>query len=293
MAGVLKTRTFDGNAEAIEAWNGVLFDKFLRFRHIVCDGLAVIGSTALERHPPAPASRVLDVGCGFGDSTREIAARIGPDGEAVGIDAAARFIEVANAEAAAAGVRNAFFFAADAELDALNGPYDLAFSRFGTMFFANPVAALRNLRRALKDGGALTMTVWRNKGENPWLRDAEQAVADIVPLPHSTDEPTCGPGPFAMASPDALSAQLIAAGFGDVAFERFDTPIRVGDTVAEAVDFAMALGPAGEMIRLAGSEGERRRPDVVAALRKVFAARASTDGVYAGASTWIVTARAV
>ncbi len=292
MSTVAKTRIFEGNAEAIEAWNGVLFDKFLRFRHIICDGLAVIGTAALDRHPPPRRARVLDVGCGFGDSTLEIAARVGPGGEAVGADPAFRFIEVAAAEAAAARVANARFIVADAQSETLDPPYDYVFSRFGTMFFENPVAALRNLRRALRDGGELTMTVWRRKDENAWLHSAELAVAPIVPLPPSTDEATCGPGPFSMASADLVSAQLLAAGFHDVTFERFDTPIRVGDNVADAVNFAMALGPAGEIIRLAGKEGERRRPQVTAALEKMFAPLVRPDGVFAGASTWIVTARA-
>lgn len=292
MGTVLKTRTFEGNAEAIEAWNGVLFDKFLRFRHIICDGLAVIGTAALDRHPIPSGARVLDVGCGFGDSTLEIAERAGADGEAVGVDPAARFIDVAAKEAAAARAANARFLVVDAQCDALDGPYDYVFSRFGTMFFNNPVVALRNLRRSLKDGGALTMTVWRRKDENPWLYAAEQAVAPIVPLPPSTDEATCGPGPFSMASPDLVSRQLLAAGFRDVAFERFDTPIRIGDSVADAIDFAMALGPAGEIMRLAGDEGERRRPQVTGALARIFGSLVRPDGIFADASTWIVTARA-
>ena len=160
------------------------------------------------------------------------------------------------------------------------------------MFFVNPVAALRKARRALNHGGVLTMTVWRKKEENPWLYDAGLAVTEIVPLPPSTDEPTCGPGPLSMANPDLVSAQLLAAGFGDVTFERFDTPIRIGDTVADAVNFAMALGPAGEAIRLAGEEGARRRPQVIAALEKTLAAYAGPDGIHGPASTWIATASA-
>jgi ubiquinone/menaquinone biosynthesis C-methylase UbiE len=292
MTTVAKTRTFDGNAEAIEAWNGVLFDKFHRFRHIICDGLAVVGTAALERHPPSRGARVLDIGCGFGDTTCDIAQRVGADGEAIGVDAAARFIETARSEAAMAGVGNARFRVADVQFDDLGGRYDRAFSRFGTMFFVNPVAALRNVRRALKDDGTLTTTVWRKKEDNPWLHDVERAVQDIVPLPPSTDEATCGPGPFSMASADLVSAQLLAAGFDTVTFERFDTPIRIGDTIADAIEFSMALGPAGELIRLAGEKGARRRAQVVATLEKLLAGFARPDGIYGDASTWIVTARA-
>jgi SAM-dependent methyltransferase len=293
MTTVAKTRTFEGNSEAIEAWNGVLFDKFLRHRDIVCGGLGPVGTTALARHPPATGSRVLDVGCGFGDSTVEIAGLIGPAGVAVGVDAASRFIDLATSEVRQAGVGNAHFRVADVQFDDLDGPYDSAFSRFGTMFFDNPVAALRNVRRSLKDGGQFTMTVWRKKDDNAWLHDAELAVTAIVPLPPTTDQVTCGPGPFSMASADLMSAQLLAAGFGEVAFERYDTRICIGKTVPRAIECAMALGPAGEIIRLAGDEGTRREPEVIAALEKVFAPFTRPDGVYGPASTWIVTARAV
>jgi SAM-dependent methyltransferase len=287
-----QTRTFDGNAEAIEAWNGVLFDKFCRYRHIVSGGLGIIGDAALLRHAPPPASRALDIGCGFGDSVRQIAERIGERGEVVGVDAAARFIDVAVKEASEAGIKNARFLVADVQFDDLCGPYDWAFSRFGTMFFINPVAAFRNIRRALKGGAPLVMTVWRRKDENPWVYDTELVVKEIVPLPPSTDQVTCGPGPFSMASADVVSAQLLAAGFGNVTFERFDTPIRIGDTLEDAVNFAMTLGPAGEVMRLAGDEGIKRKPQVIEALKKLLSPLVRPDGVFGAASTWIVSARA-
>lgn len=292
MTTVSQTRIFEGNAEAIEAWNGVLFDKFCRFRHIVSGGLGIVGTAALERHPPARGVQVLDVGCGFGDTTRQIAQLVGDGGMAVGVDAAQRFIGLASQEATQAAVRNARFFVADVQTGDLGGPYDYAFSRFGTMFFLSPVAALRNVRRSLKKGGKLTMTVWRKKEDNAWLYEAELAVKELVPLPPSTDQATCGPGPFSMASADLVSSQLIAAGFTDVTLERFDTPIRIGNSLADAIEFGMALGPAGEIIRLAGEEGAKRRPQVIAALEKVLSPLVRADGVYGPASTWIITARA-
>jgi ubiquinone/menaquinone biosynthesis C-methylase UbiE len=291
MTAVVQTRTFEGNAEAIEAWNGVLFDKFLRFRHIVTTGLGICGTEALRRHPPALGSKVLDIGCGFGDSSLEIAALVGAKGEVVGVDAAERFIEAARKDAAAAGTSNTSFRVADVQMGELGGPYDSAFSRFGTMFFLSPVAAFRNIRRALKPGGTLTMTVWRKKDENGWLADAERAVLELVPLPPTTDEPTCGPGPFSMSGPDLVSAQLLAGGFTDVTFERFDTSIRIGDTIDEAIDCAMTIGPAGEVMRLAGDEGKKREAEVIAALKQVMGGYVRPDGVFGPASVWIVTAR--
>src|SRR3954449_3501300 len=124
------------NAEAIEAWDGPLYDRFVRFREVIVGGLSVHGEEALRLFPPAPGARVVDIGCGFGDTTQRIAGLVGPQGEAIGIDAAPRFIEAAAREAADAGVSNARFELADVETTPVGGPYDMAFSRFGTMFFA-------------------------------------------------------------------------------------------------------------------------------------------------------------
>jgi len=281
------------NAEAIEAWNTFLFDKFLRFRPYVVGGLAIHGLAALERHPPPAGAKVLDVGCGFGDTTTDIAQRIGASGEAVGVDAAARFIDLASSEARDAKIGNARFLVADVESEPLGGPYDYVFSRFGVMFFASPVAAMRNVRRSMKPGAQLVMAVWRKKEENPWLYDTEQRVVEIVPHPEKTeDQITCGPGPFSMAGPDLVSAQLIAAGFEHICFERFDTDIRMASTVDEALDIAMALGPAGEILRLAGDDADAKKPLVVASLKELFKGMQRDDGVYGRSSSWIVTARA-
>jgi ubiquinone/menaquinone biosynthesis C-methylase UbiE len=147
----------------IQAWNTVLFDKFLRFRHLIVDGLANHSNAALSRKAYAQGERVLDIGCGFGDSTLRIAASVGPNGEAVGMDCAERFIEACEADARAAGAANAHFFVGDAQWDDLRGPYDHAFARFGTMFFEAPGAAMGNVRRALKPGGTFTQIVWRKR----------------------------------------------------------------------------------------------------------------------------------
>jgi len=281
----------DPNSEAVEAWNTVLFDKWIRFRDAVTRGFGPAGDAVLERHPVSPGARVLDVGCGLGDTTFDLAKRVGPSGSAVGVDAAARFIELASAEAAAKGIANARFVVADVEREALGGPYDRVFARFGTMFFASPVAALRNMRRALVPGGTLTFVVWRKKDENEVYFAPEQAVLAVVPQPTKReDQVTCGPGPFSMASPDVVSAQLVAAGFLRPTFERLDLRIWTGRTIDDAIDFALNLGPAGEVMRLAGEVAEAKRPAVVATLRDLFAPWAREDGVYGPASVWIVSA---
>jgi SAM-dependent methyltransferase len=281
------------NASTIEAWNGVFFDRFVRFRNIVTTGLSAHGDQGLRLHPPRAGDRALDVGCGFGDTTRQLAELVGPQGEAVGVDAAKRFVDAASREAVGAGVANARFLVADVQACELDGGYDYAFSRFGTMFFANPVVALRNVRRALVPGGRLCMVVWRRKLDNDWLHRAERVVERFLTRPETTAEPTCGPGPFSMASADTTTDVLVRAGFQDISLHRCDIEIVIGADLDEAVEFVMALGPAGELIRVAGTQAEARRSAIVAALHEALTELQRPDGtgVRAPASTWVVGAR--
>jgi SAM-dependent methyltransferase len=211
----------------------------------------------------------------------------------VGVDAAERFIAAARREATEAAVANARFLVADVQACDLDGAFDYAFSRFGTMFFANPVIALRNVRTALVPGGRFCMVVWRHKPDNEWLHRAERVVEGYLTRPATTDEPTCGPGPFSMASPGATADILARAGFEDISLERCDIEITIGADLREAVEFVMALGPAGELIRLAGDQANARRSTIVAALGEALAGLQRPGGteVRAAASTWLVGAR--
>jgi ubiquinone/menaquinone biosynthesis C-methylase UbiE len=280
------------NAEAIQAWDGPLFERFQKYRHIVVTGLANHGNQAIRLHPPSTGDRVLDVGCGFGDATRQLAALVGPDGFALGVDASPRFIDVARREAGEYGVQNARFAVADVENTAFEERFDRAFSRFGTMFFANPVAALRHVRESLVPGGELVMVVWRAKVENDWLYRAQTITERFVRKPDEYDEPTCGPGPFSMANADTTSGILVSAGFEHITLRRCDMPITIGGDVEEAVELVMSLGPAGEILRLAGYRAASLHGAVADALREGLAEWAGPGGVTAPASTWIVSARA-
>jgi ubiquinone/menaquinone biosynthesis C-methylase UbiE len=284
----------DQNDEAARAWNGVLFDKFSRFKTILTAGLSQHGETLIERRPPPAGARILDLGCGFGDMTAQLAAKLsGSGGSAVGVDVAQNFVDAATRAATEGANENASFFRADVQTDDLRGPYDAAYSRFGTQFFASPVAALRNVKRAVKPGGAVAFVVWRKREDNPWLHVPELCVRGLIAEEEETaDEPTCGPGPFSMRGPDLVSEQLKAAGFTQIAFERHDVDICVGKDLDEAIAFAMALGPAGEIMRLAGDVGKQREPEVVAALKVALAGFVTPRGVFAPSSTWLITAKA-
>jgi SAM-dependent methyltransferase len=281
------------NDEAIEAWDGPLYERFVRFRHLLADGLGVHGDEALRVTAPAPGERALDIGCGFGDTAQQLAELVGADGSVLGVDAAPRFIETAREENARAGVRNARFEVVDVETQSIDGQFDLAYSRMGTMFFANPVAALRNVRKALVPGGRLAMVVWRSKVENDGFYRGQLVTERFVSKPEEYDEPTCGPGPFSMGNADTTSGILVSAGFEHISLLRCDKPILIGVDLDEAVDFVMSIGPAGEILRLAGEQAEHLHEPVAAALREDMAEWVAPDGkVLAPASTWIVTARA-
>ena len=282
------------NAEAIQAWDGPLYDRWVKFRHIVTTGLAAHGDEALRLVPPQEGQRVLDIGCGLGDTTQQIAALVGPSGAAVGVDAAERFIETARLpRRPRLGIENASFLVADVQTEPIGGPYDMAFSRMGTMFFVSPVAALRNVRESLVPGGKLVMVVWRRREDNLWLYRAQQIVEGIVEKPEEHDEPTCGPGPFSMANADTVSDVLIHAGYTDISLTRCDLPIMGGSDMDEAIDLVMAIGPAGEILRLQGDRAAHLLPQVDAALREGLGEYQREDGtIWAPASTWIVTATA-
>jgi SAM-dependent methyltransferase len=281
------------NEEATEAWSGVLFDRFVSFRELIVTGFAEFSDEALRLHPPKPGNRVLDIGCGFGDTTRKLAGMVGAEGEAVGVDVAEPFVETSIAEAAGARVENVRFMAGDVQVMDLPGTFDYVFSRMGVMFFANPVAAMRNVREAMAPGGRLCAVVWRRKLDNPWLHRAEEVANRHLEEPEETDEPTCGPGPFSMADADTVSSQLLIAGFDEPGFTRFDRPLKLGDDLNHAVALNMSLGPAAELIRLAAEEAEKIRATLEREIREVLADFEREDGsVYADASTWVVTATA-
>jgi SAM-dependent methyltransferase len=277
------------NVEATEAWSGPLFDRFVEFRDVVIDGLGAHGEAALAAHPPCPGDRVLDLGCGFGDTTQRLARLVG-DGEAVGVDVAAPFIALAEQEAAASGLENVSYLVEDVQVAEFEGRFDYVFSRMGIMFFANPVQALRNVRAVMQPGGRLCAAVWRRKLDNDWLHRAELVVADYLEHPEESDEPTCGPGPFSMANADTVSEQLKIAGFESISLQRCDLPIKIGDNLDHAVEFSLAIGPAAEVLRLWGDRVDEIRPKISREVREALTEFDGPDGVFAPASTWIVGA---
>jgi ubiquinone/menaquinone biosynthesis C-methylase UbiE len=277
------------NQEFIDVWNTILAPKFTRFRRVFVDQAQKHSDVALERHPPKKGDRVLDVGCGFGETSIQIAKLVDP-GQVIGLDPARDFVATGRADAAAAGVRNVSFVCEDAQTWRDPEPFDLVFARFGIMFFAQPVVALRNLRAQLRPGGRVLFVVWRTLEENTGFAIAKATARRFLPPPPD-DGQKCGPGPFSMADPETARAQHAAAGFVDVDISPINVTGTFGATLDDAMDIALSLGPAGEIVREAGALGQELLPRITDALREGFAPYVRPGAVDMPMASWCISAR--
>ncbi len=282
--------TQDASTEFVDFWNDILVPKFVKYRHILVGGLSHHSAQILPTLEVKEGGRVVDVGCGFGDTAIQFAHRVGSTGSVLGIDCCDAFLQIARQDAAAAGVDNVEFVEADVQLYPFEPEFDFCFSRFGTQFFENPVAGLKSMRRSLKPGGIMTMIVWRVIEDNPWLGLPKEIIMRYLPPP-GEDGRSCGPGPFSMASQDMVTKQLEIAGYTGIEFERVDAPLMVGESPDDAVAFQLALGPAGEVYREAGEEAERKHDEIQAALESELSRYATDEGIVMDSSSWKITAR--
>ena len=229
--------------------------------------------------------RVLDIGCGAGQTTRDVAL-VARDGAALGVDTAERALRQARQLTLAAGLRNVDYVCGDAaRLPFRPASVDVAISRFGTMFFADPVSAFANIHGALRPVGRLVMMVWQAAHRNAWAVAIHRAV---VGDDTASPEPPSGPSAFSLGDANTVEGILRAAAFVDVAFDEVHEPVYYGPDVESAVGFvsgfsnvmgAVASQPAGERERLLGR------------LRDVMAAHRTRDGIWFDSRAWIVTAR--
>ena len=272
--------TDDLAREQRDYWNGKSGERWASEQARTDRNLAQIGLVIIDRAEPRPTDRVLDVGCGCGTTTFQLRAQAQA---AHGIDISAPMIAVAREKAVGSDVT---FELADAATHAFTPTYDLVFSRFGVMFFADPVAAFANLRRALAPGGRLAFVCWRALADNPWAAAPLAACKDLLP-PMTPPDPTA-PGPFAFADRDRVVGLLERAGWRPT-IERVDTTMDLG-TVEDAVVSALSIGP---LARAAAELPEATRAQIVARMPAVYARYKSERGVVFPAAVWIVTAAAI
>jgi len=276
------------NAEQITYWNEQ-GPKWVRLQTQLDLQLRPLGGRAMDRASIGTGERVLDVGCGCGETTLDLARQVGPAGAVVGVDLSALALERARQRAEESRLEHVRFEDADAQTHAFAPEsFDLVFSRFGVMFFSDPVAAFSNLRGALRPGGRLAFVCWQSIHRNPWMMIPLTALAQHVTLPAP---PAPGaPGPFAFADAERVRGILTQAGFASLGFEAVDETLAIGGGGAldQAVDFVLQIGPVAAALREAG---EGTRVAVAAAVRAAVEPFHSQQGVRMAAAAWIVTGR--
>ena len=274
----------DTNSEAQMYWNEDGGDKWVENIDFVESFMIPMSDRLIERIAAEKGEKILDVGCGGGITTLKLAALVGEDGGVLGVDVSRQIIDVAIKRAE--GSTNIEFQHSDAgSADLGENKFDLITSRFGVMFFDDPVAAFKNLHRSMKPTGRLVFLCWRTPQENPWMMEPAQATFQILPPPAEKPEPT-DPGPFSLGDAEHLTNVLSSAGFNNIDLEQVDLGLPM-DSVDIAVDFLTRLGPAADALKDATEE---QRVEVLSAIRRVIEKYNSADGVLAPAATWIVSA---
>ena len=273
------------NVEMAHAWDGEEGDQWTEH----ADRFEAAGVHIWERFlkdvPISASDRVLDVGCGTGESTRDVA-RLATQGFVLGVDLSSRMLGFARDRCRAEGLTNVEFLQADAQVHPFDTEsFDLAISSFGTMFFNDPVAAFTNLGRALRPSGRLAMLTWQALEKNEWLTAIREALAMGRDLPAP---PSGAPGPFGSADAAYVRDVLGAAGFEGVELEPVNEQVRVGSDSDDAWAFLSVMGIVKGL-----TEGldEATRAQAFDNLRETVKAHESPDGVLLRSAAWLVTAR--
>jgi len=273
-----------GNADQIAYWNDAGGLTWATLHESLERQIDPLGLRAIEALAPRPGERILDIGCGCGQTSLQLAEAVGPGGAVVGLDISRPMLKVARERAAKATVTQASFLEADAQTHPFQpGDFDAVFSRFGVMFFSDPTAAFANIRTALRPGGRMSFVCWRTMPENAFMAlPLKAALAHVPPPP--PPQPNA-PGPFAFADADRLKGILIDAGFSEVALVPLDRKIGSGD-LEQTLAMALKIGPLGAMLR----EHPESRDLVIDAVREALRPHEGPDGVMLDSAAWIVTA---
>ena len=277
------------HARQVEAWNGPMGAQWAANEARTERGLAPVLDALIDWAAPRLGSRVVDIGCGAGGTTLALARVVGPTGTVIGLDVSSVILDVARARLAEA--TNTRLELADALSWTLaDDPADLLFSRFGVMFFGDPVAAFANLRRALAPGGRFAFAAWAGLADNPWVTVPLQAAQTVVPPPPGPDAPDqYEPGQFAFGNPARVFRILHDAGYGPVTLRGFDFTMRFpADDLAQTAIGMTSMGSIGRLLR-DRSDDERSR--AAAAIQAVLPPYVTGDKVVLPARVWLFDAQ--
>jgi SAM-dependent methyltransferase len=269
-----------GNDQQIEYWNGAVGERWAKLQQTIDTNMASITESLLPFAAPKLGERVLDIGCGCGTTTLLLAKAVGPSGDVTGVDISASMLGVARDRGISAN-----FIEADASVHAFKATHDLVFSRFGVMFFAEPVAAFANIRKALKPHGRLAFVCWRAFAENDWAF-APYAAAKPLLLEEPASDPFA-PGPFAFADSGRLRNILDEAGFSDIRITPLDSVMHMGADADEAAKQATNIGP---LARALNGLDDAQREKIRGVVKDVLMKYQKKDGVAPGAACWLVGA---
>ena len=271
----------DDNQKQIEFWNGDVGAKWVSGQEKMDQMLNPLSDVAIDIAEPQFEERVMDVGCGCGATSVELARR---GAKVWGIDVSAPML--ARARERSVEHPEMVFTEADASTYEFSPKHELIFSRFGVMFFANPVEAFSNLRTALVPQGRMVFLCWQAANKNEWISRVGQAVKKFLPEPADPPDPRA-PGPFAFAESDYLEGILSRAGFQNIEFQPLSIDLKLASTVEEAVDFQSNIGPlSAVMAELEGSA----REDAMNAAKEALQGSMSEEGIKLGSAVWLVTA---
>lgn len=280
--------TDQANAGMAEFWNGKGGENWLSREARLETSLRPFGQQAMAAGAITAGQRILDIGFGCGDSAIELAGKVGPEGQVHGVDISLAMVDAANKKAVKMDIANVSFECADAQTKAFQlASYDLVFSRFGVMFFDDPIGAFKNIYSALKPGGRLAFICWAPRNQNAWVGLPLQVVAKhlTLPAPPGLEEP----GPFSLSEELRVNSILGAAGFANIAVEPYQIPFVLGGDVDEALSFLMQLAPSGGAINNAEADQETRAR-IALDMADLLKSHANNKGVSMGATALLVTA---
>ena len=272
------------NADQTAYWNASAGETWAALQDRLDRQIDPLGRRAIAALSPLVGEAVLDVGCGCGQTSLELAGWVGGSGRVLGLDVSRPMLTVARQRAAPAEAVQPEFIEGDAQTYAFKpGSFDAAFSRFGVMFFSEPSVAFANIRSALRGGGRLAFVCWRGLADNDWMRIPLAAGLQHLAAPPAPDP--FAPGPFAFSDPARVTAILSEASFEDIVIEAHDQKIGAGD-LDETVATALKVGPLGALLR----ETPEHRDAIVATLGDTLRPYLTPQGVMMNSATWIVRA---